>query len=39
VMAGSALRVSLGPETGRDDALRFADAFAKAWQRARARMK
>ena len=37
--AGSALRVSIGPGTGREDALRFADAFVAAWKRARARMK
>jgi cysteine desulfurase len=37
--AGSALRVSLGPGIGREDALRFAERFSAAWKRARARMK
>jgi cysteine desulfurase len=37
--AGSALRVSLGPGIGREDALRFAGSFSAAWKRARARMK
>jgi len=39
VAAGSALRVSLGPQTTREEVLRFADAFAKAHARQRARMK
>ena len=37
--AGSALRVSIGPGLGRDDALRFAGAYAAAWRRAGERMK
>ncbi len=37
--AGSALRLSIGPGIGRDDALRFAAAYAKAWARAGERMK
>ena len=37
--AGSALRVSLGPGIGREEALRFAERFSAAWRRARARMK
>ena len=37
--AGSALRVSLGPGIGREEALRFAEWFSAAWRRARARMK
>ncbi|KPQ06146.1 MAG: cysteine desulfurase IscS [Rhodobacteraceae bacterium HLUCCA12] len=37
--AGSALRVSIGPDIAREDALRFAQAYAAAWKRARARMK
>lgn len=37
--AGSALRVSIGPGIGRDDVLRFADGYARAWNRARERMK
>ena len=39
VAAGSALRVSMGPQTTEEEALRFADAFAKAHARQRARMK
>jgi len=39
VNAGSALRVSIGPGTGRDDALRFAATYAKAWGRARERLQ
>jgi len=35
--AGSALRVSIGPQTHKDDVLRFAAAYAKAWQRVRDR--
>tara|TARA_R110002073_G_scaffold4803_2_gene30456 strand:+ start:8041 stop:9120 length:1080 start_codon:yes stop_codon:yes gene_type:complete len=35
--AGSALRVSIGPQTETDDALRFAAAYARAWQRVRDR--
>ena len=37
--AGSALRVSIGPQTGRDAVLSFASAYAKAWQRTRDRQK
>jgi len=37
--AGSALRVSLGPGVTKDDALRFAAAYARAWKRAGERMK
>lgn len=37
--AGSALRVSLGPGIGREDALRFAERYSAARKRARARMK
>ncbi|WP_127107735.1 cysteine desulfurase family protein [Pararhodobacter zhoushanensis] len=37
--AGNALRVSMGPGIDRDDALRFAAAYAKAWKRAGERMK
>ncbi|WP_068300151.1 cysteine desulfurase family protein [Pararhodobacter sp. CCB-MM2] len=37
--AGSALRVSIGPGVTKDDALRFAAVYAKAWKRAGERMK
>jgi cysteine desulfurase len=37
--AGSALRVSLGPGLRREDVLRFAETYAAARKRARARMK
>lgn len=37
--AASALRVSIGPDTGREDVLRFAATYAKAWGRARERMQ
>lgn len=37
--AGSALRVSLGPGIEREQVLRFAAAYAKAWKRARDRQK
>ncbi|MBE0453894.1 cysteine desulfurase family protein [Roseovarius autotrophicus] len=36
--ASSVLRVSLGPETTEEDALRLADAWARLWQRHRARL-
>ena len=36
-VAGSAIRVSLGPATTEDDVLRFAEAWRKAYQRHRAR--
>ncbi|MFP1645566.1 cysteine desulfurase family protein [Pontitalea aquivivens] len=36
--AGSAIRVSIGPGVGREDVLRFADAFGAALRRHRARM-
>ena len=36
-VAASALRVSLGPGIGRDDVLRFAEAWSGAWRRHRAR--
>ncbi|WP_333828574.1 cysteine desulfurase family protein [Pararhodobacter sp.] len=39
VAAGSALRVSIGPQITREDALRFAQTYAAAWKRARARLK
>jgi cysteine desulfurase len=39
VAAGSALRVSIGPDITREDALRFAAVYAAAWKRARARLK
>jgi cysteine desulfurase len=35
--AGCALRVSMGPETTRDDVLRFAETWLKLWKRHRAR--
>ncbi|WP_417600040.1 cysteine desulfurase family protein [Pararhodobacter oceanensis] len=37
--AGSALRVSFGPETGRENVLSFAKAYAKAYGRAQNRQK
>jgi len=37
--AGSALRVSIGPGVGQDDVMRFAQAYARAWGRARDRQK
>lgn len=37
--AGCALRVSIGPDTGREDVLRFAAVYARAWNRARERQK
>lgn len=39
VAAGSALRLSLGPQVAREDALRFVQAYGAAWKRARLRMK
>ncbi|MET4130076.1 aminotransferase class V-fold PLP-dependent enzyme [Roseovarius sp. MBR-6] len=36
--ASSALRVSLGPEVTEEDVMRFAEAWAKRWQRHRARL-
>ncbi|MFP4450432.1 MAG: cysteine desulfurase family protein [Rhodosalinus sp.] len=36
-VAAGALRVSLGPGIGRDDVLRFAEAWSGAWRRHRAR--
>ncbi|MBC7133810.1 MAG: aminotransferase class V-fold PLP-dependent enzyme [Roseovarius sp.] len=36
--AASALRVSLGPEVTEEDALRFAESWARLWQRYRARL-
>lgn len=38
VAASSALRISLGPDTARDDAMRFAEAWAAARDKALARM-
>jgi cysteine desulfurase len=35
--AGSAVRISMGPQTTRDDVERFADAWLAAWSRHRAR--
>jgi cysteine desulfurase len=35
--AGCALRVSMGPETTRDEVLRFAETWLKLWKRHRAR--
>ena len=35
--AASAIRISIGPDTGRDDVLRFAEAWTKAYGKARAR--
>ena len=35
--AGQALRISIGPDVQRDDVLRFADQWTKAYQRALAR--
>ncbi|HPD92410.1 MAG TPA: aminotransferase class V-fold PLP-dependent enzyme [Pararhodobacter sp.] len=37
--AGCALRLSIGPGVGREDALRFVAAYARAWKRAGERMK
>lgn len=37
--AGSALRVSIGPQIRREDVLRFAATYAKAWGRARDRLQ
>ncbi|PWE30719.1 cysteine desulfurase family protein [Pararhodobacter marinus] len=37
--AGSALRLSIGPGLGTENALRFAAAYGKAWKRAGQRMK
>lgn len=39
VAAGSALRISIGPGITREDVLRFAQDYAAAWTRARARLK
>lgn len=39
VAAGSALRVSIGPDTRREDVERFAQVYAKAWARAQERLK
>ncbi|MBC7165211.1 MAG: aminotransferase class V-fold PLP-dependent enzyme [Roseovarius sp.] len=36
--ASSALRVSLGPEVTEEDALRFAESWARLWHRHRARL-
>ncbi|PWR03480.1 aminotransferase [Meridianimarinicoccus roseus] len=36
-LSASALRVSIGPDTGREDVLRFAEAWGKAYAKARAR--
>jgi cysteine desulfurase len=35
--AASALRISFGPEIGREDVLRFAEAYARGWNRQRER--
>lgn len=35
--AASALRVSFGPETGHEDVLRFAEAYARGWSRVKER--
>lgn len=37
--AGSALRVSIGPDTRREDVLRFAATYAKAYSRARGKLQ
>ncbi|WP_323037082.1 cysteine desulfurase family protein [Pararhodobacter sp.] len=39
INAGSALRVSFGPETRTEDVLRFAATYAKAWARTRDRLQ
>lgn len=39
VRAGSALRISIGPDLAEGEALRFAAAYAKGWQRSRERKK
>lgn len=37
VQSASAIRISLGPDVGRDDVLRFADAWAQDYKRIQAR--